>query len=67
MAETPRTDPRSGALLIVELELMRNPSIARLNAGQRQAMARNILDALDAKGLIADLREEQGITLQSAA
>lgn len=61
------TDPQEHALLTVELELMRNPSIARLNGGRRRTLARNVLRALDEQGLLATPEREEETPLRLAA
>jgi hypothetical protein len=48
-------DPLRTALTAVELELMRQPSIAKLRADRRAALARDVLDALDTAGFITGI------------
>jgi hypothetical protein len=55
-AGAPAHDPvLDDALLAVELELMRTPSVARLNGARRREIARGILESLNARGVIAGI------------
>ena len=54
-AAAPSGDPLRTALTAVELELMRQPSIAKLRADRRAALARDVLGALDAAGFITGI------------
>jgi hypothetical protein len=55
-AGAPAHDPAlEDALLAVELELMRNPSLARLNGARRREISRGILESLNARGVIAGI------------
>jgi hypothetical protein len=58
---SPAGDPLRAALTAVELELMRQPSIAKLRADRRSALARDVLGALDAAGFLT------GITVPAPA
>ena len=55
------------ALLAVELELMRTPSLARLNGARRQEISRGILAALNDRGVITGIPSLESGTLQRAA
>lgn len=48
------------ALLTVELELMRNPAMARLNGARRRETSMNILIALNGQGLVKGVPSLQG-------
>jgi len=60
MASTTRTaafphEILDEALLAVELELMRTPSLARLNGARRREISLGILQALGARGVLAGI------------
>ncbi|MBG0738872.1 hypothetical protein IV500_05480 [Paeniglutamicibacter antarcticus] len=55
------------ALLAVELELMRTPALARLNGARRREISRGILDALNARGVLAGITDPQVQPLLLAA
>ncbi len=54
---TPPSDQLRSALTTVELELMRQPGIARLRPDRRAAVARGVLEALHAAGHLAGIPE----------
>lgn len=55
-ADTPAPDHAlEEALLAVELELMRTPSLARMNGARRREISQGILEALDTRGVISGI------------
>jgi hypothetical protein len=55
-SDAPAPDPiLDEALLAVELELMRTPSMARLNGARRKEISRGILEALNTQGVITGI------------
>jgi hypothetical protein len=67
MASTTPDTALDDALLAVELELMRTPSLARLNGARRREIARGILETLHARGVIAGITSLEDQPLLRAA